>query len=84
MTMAEKPLERVTGLRMIRGRASLESIFCCLALTLPVKRDPATIPTVRTVSKEKVVVRWPLRSLPQRPRPELFDDSIALVFLVHW
>ncbi len=66
LTICEKPLDKVTGLGMISGRASEESTVCCsLPLTLRVSTEPANIPTERVPISTKVVVS---RRLPETAR----------------
>ena len=76
LTMAEKPLERVTGLGSTSGRASLESTPFCPALTLPVIMEPARTPMERAARMPKVVESRPLRRLVHRLRPKFFIDCM--------
>ena len=80
-TMAEKPLERVTGFGSAIGRASVESMRCdSLPLTLPVTTEPSRIPAESTARRATVAERRPLRRRsinPPGPRPIGLGVSIT-------
>ena len=79
--MAEKPFYNVTGLGIWSGFASL-LLMACLALTRPVRIDPARTQAESVPRIVKVVARRPPRILFRKPCPNRFDESIVVFILV--
>jgi hypothetical protein len=81
-TIWEKPLDNVTGLGMVSGRASVElDCWASLPLTLDVRTLPARMPIETAARMVKVTPRRPLRTLVRRPRPKLFTVLMYSVIL---